>query len=33
VPIFLPLQQQQAGIGPSEIEFDFDGYSLDNIPV
>ncbi|XP_061975714.1 two-component response regulator ARR2-like isoform X1 [Populus nigra] len=26
-------QQQQAGIGPAEIEFDFDGYSLDNIPV
>ncbi|KAK9933898.1 hypothetical protein M0R45_021070 [Rubus argutus] len=27
------LKQQQGGVGPSENEFDFDGYSLDNIPV
>ncbi|KAJ6912018.1 hypothetical protein NC652_022333 [Populus alba x Populus x berolinensis] len=26
-------QQQQGGIGLAENEFDFDGYSLDNIPV
>ncbi|RDY11974.1 Two-component response regulator ARR2, partial [Mucuna pruriens] len=25
--------KQQEGVGPSETEFDFDGYSLDNIPV
>lgn len=25
--------QQQGGIGPAETEFDFDGYSMDNIPV
>jgi two-component response regulator (ARR-B family) len=34
---FLPSQQQQqqqqGGIGLAENEFDFDGYSLDNIPV
>ncbi|XP_059443370.1 two-component response regulator ARR2-like [Corylus avellana] len=27
------LKQQQGGIGPAETEFDFDGYSMDNIPV
>lgn len=27
------LLKQQGGVGPSENEFDFDGYSLDNIPV
>ncbi|KAM1609832.1 hypothetical protein ACFXTN_020311 [Malus domestica] len=27
------LKQQQDGLGPAENEFDFDGYSLDNIPV
>ncbi|XP_027331334.1 two-component response regulator ARR2-like isoform X1 [Abrus precatorius] len=27
------LLKQQEGIGPAESEFDFDGYSLDNIPV
>ncbi|VVA24646.1 PREDICTED: two-component response regulator [Prunus dulcis] len=27
------LKQQQEGIGATENEFDFDGYSLDNIPV
>ncbi|KAG4401319.1 hypothetical protein GLYMA_07G243300v4 [Glycine max] len=27
------LLKQQEGMGPSENEFDFDGYSLDNIPV
>ncbi|CAN1247451.1 Two-component response regulator ARR1 [Linum perenne] len=26
-------QQQQGGVGPVENEFDFDGYSIDNIPV
>ncbi|KAJ6688999.1 hypothetical protein OIU85_005422 [Salix viminalis] len=29
----LRQQQQQEGIGLAENEFDFDGYSLDNIPV
>ncbi|CAN6551293.1 unnamed protein product [Malus baccata var. baccata] len=27
------LLKQQDGLGPAENEFDFDGYSLDNIPV
>ncbi|KAJ4848239.1 hypothetical protein Tsubulata_042285 [Turnera subulata] len=27
------LKQQQGGIGPTENEFDFDGYTMDNIPV
>ncbi|KAF7813550.1 two-component response regulator ARR2-like [Senna tora] len=27
------LLKQQEGIGPAENEFDFDGYSMDNIPV
>ncbi|KAI4344822.1 hypothetical protein L6164_012010 [Bauhinia variegata] len=27
------LKQQQEGMGPAESEFDFDGYSMDNIPV
>ncbi|XP_054786899.1 two-component response regulator ARR2-like [Prosopis cineraria] len=27
------LLRQQEGIGPTENEFDFDGYSMDNIPV
>ncbi|KAK7264676.1 hypothetical protein RJT34_32286 [Clitoria ternatea] len=27
------LLKQQEGIGPAENDFDFDGYSLDNIPV
>ncbi|KAK7246335.1 hypothetical protein RIF29_41201 [Crotalaria pallida] len=27
------LLKQQGGIGPAENEFDFDGYSIDNIPV
>nr|XP_011461762.1 PREDICTED: two-component response regulator ARR1-like isoform X2 [Fragaria vesca subsp. vesca] len=27
------LLKQQGGVGPAENEFDFDGYSLDNIPV
>lgn len=29
--IFIVLQQE--GFGPAENEFDFDGYSMDNIPV
>ncbi|GAV91052.1 Response_reg domain-containing protein/Myb_DNA-binding domain-containing protein [Cephalotus follicularis] len=27
------LRQQQGSMGPAENEFDFDGYSMDNIPV
>ncbi|XP_006488889.2 two-component response regulator ARR2 isoform X1 [Citrus sinensis] len=27
------LKQQQDGLGPAENDFEFDGYSLDNIPV